>query len=97
LVMCPTNALPHRMHARGQRRNGRVQARLMLVVETNNEQSKSFFFEQLDVPVVAPENQSTASGVAQDMRAKAGEAISKVTDAAAGRQPSERHRRFARV
>jgi hypothetical protein len=29
-----------------------------------------------------PENQSTASGVAQDMRAKAGEAISKVTDAA---------------
>jgi hypothetical protein len=29
-----------------------------------------------------PENQSTASGVAQDTRAKAGEAISKVTDAA---------------
>jgi hypothetical protein len=29
-----------------------------------------------------PENQSTSSGVAQDMRAKAGEAISKVTDAA---------------
>ena len=29
-----------------------------------------------------PENQSTASGVAQDMRAKAGEAISKVADAA---------------
>jgi hypothetical protein len=31
-----------------------VQARLMLVVETNNEQSKSFFFEQLDSAVVAP-------------------------------------------
>jgi hypothetical protein len=27
----------------------------MLVVETNNEQSKSFFFEQLDNSVVAPE------------------------------------------
>jgi hypothetical protein len=33
-------------------------------------------------PSSRPENQSTASGVAQDMRAKAGEAISKVTDAA---------------
>jgi hypothetical protein len=33
-------------------------------------------------PSARPENQSTASGVAQDMRAKAGEAISKVTDAA---------------
>jgi hypothetical protein len=33
-------------------------------------------------PSSPPENQSTASGVAQDMRAKAGEAISKVTDAA---------------
>ena len=33
-------------------------------------------------PLSRPENQSTASGVAQDMRAKAGEAISKVTDAA---------------
>jgi hypothetical protein len=27
----------------------------MLVVETTNDQSKSFFFEQLDIPVVAPE------------------------------------------
>jgi hypothetical protein len=33
-------------------------------------------------PSSRPENQSTASGVAQDVRAKAGEAISKVTDAA---------------
>jgi hypothetical protein len=33
-------------------------------------------------PSSHPESQSTASGVAQDMRAKAGEAISKVTDAA---------------
>jgi hypothetical protein len=33
-------------------------------------------------PSSRPENQSTAPGVAQDMRAKAGEAISKVTDAA---------------
>jgi hypothetical protein len=33
-------------------------------------------------PSARPENQSTASGVAQDMRAKADEAISKVTDAA---------------
>jgi len=33
-------------------------------------------------PSSRPENQSTASGVAQDMRAKAGEALSKVTDAA---------------
>jgi hypothetical protein len=33
-------------------------------------------------PSLRPENQSTASGVAQDMRAKAGEALSKVTDAA---------------
>jgi hypothetical protein len=42
-------------------------------------------------PSARPENQSTASGVAQDMRAKAGEAISKVTDAAqqAGSQAKE--------
>jgi hypothetical protein len=33
-------------------------------------------------PSSRPENQSTASGGTQDMRAKAGEAISKVTDAA---------------
>jgi ABC-type transporter Mla subunit MlaD len=33
-------------------------------------------------PPSRPENPSTASGVVQDMRAKAGEAISKVTDAA---------------
>jgi hypothetical protein len=33
-----------------------MQARLVLVVETTNEQSISFFFffEQLDIPVVAP-------------------------------------------
>src|SRR6201981_3802173 len=42
-------------------------------------------------PSSRPENQPTASGVAQDMRAKAGEAISKVTDAAqqAGGQAKE--------
>jgi hypothetical protein len=42
-------------------------------------------------PSSRPENQPTASGVAQDMRAKAGEAISKVTDAAqqAGSQAKE--------
>jgi hypothetical protein len=31
-----------------------MQARLVLVVETTNEQSISVFFEQLDIPVVAP-------------------------------------------
>ena len=42
-------------------------------------------------PSSRPENQSAASGVAQDMRAKAGEAISKVTDAAqqAGNQAKD--------
>jgi hypothetical protein len=42
-------------------------------------------------PSSHPENQSAASGVAQDMRAKAGEAISKVTDAAqqAGNQAKD--------
>jgi hypothetical protein len=42
-------------------------------------------------PSSRPENQSTASGVAQDMRAKAGEALSKVTDAAqqAGNQAKD--------
>jgi hypothetical protein len=42
-------------------------------------------------PSSRPENPSTASGVAQDMRAKAGEAISKVSDAAqqAGSQAKE--------
>ena len=69
-----------------------MQARLVLVVETTNEQSISFCFDpsasdpsassSSTSPSSRPENQSTASGVAQDMRAKAGEAISKVTDAA---------------
>jgi hypothetical protein len=43
---------------------------------------QSSFSSSSTSPSSHPENQSTASGVAQDMRAKAGEAISKVTDAA---------------
>jgi hypothetical protein len=43
---------------------------------------QSSFSSSSTSPSSRPENQSTTSGVAQDMRAKAGEAISKVTDAA---------------
>ena len=60
-----------------------MQARLVLVVETIKMNSQ--YPSPSSNPTSSssrPENQSTASGVAQDMRAKAGEAISKVTDAA---------------
>jgi hypothetical protein len=52
LVIYPTHAMPVR-RAQGQNWNNQMQARLVLVVETTNEQSISFFFEQLDIPVVA--------------------------------------------
>ena len=80
LVIYPTHVMPVR-RAQKQNWNNRMQARLCSV-ETTNEQSISFFFEQLDIPVVAPGEPVNGIGVAQDMRAKAGEAISKVTDAA---------------
>jgi hypothetical protein len=53
LVIYPTNAMPFRRVSR-QNWNNQMQARLVFVVETTNEQSISFFFEQLDIPVVAP-------------------------------------------
>jgi hypothetical protein len=40
--------------AQGQNWNNQMQATLVLVVETTNEQSISFVFEQLDTSVVAP-------------------------------------------
>jgi hypothetical protein len=40
--------------AQGQNWNKQMQAKLVLVVETTNEHSISFFFEQLDISVVAP-------------------------------------------
>src|SRR5262245_36800120 len=60
-----------------------MQARLVLVVETIKMNSQ--YPSASSSPTSSssrPENQSAASGMAQDMRAKAGEAISKVTDAA---------------
>jgi hypothetical protein len=38
----------------GENWNNQMQARLVLVVETTNEQSISFFFEQFDISVIAP-------------------------------------------
>lgn len=49
MVIYPTHAMPVR-RAQGQNWNNRMQSRLVLVVETTNEQSISFFFEQLDIP-----------------------------------------------
>jgi hypothetical protein len=49
LVIYPTHSI-----AQGQNWNNQLQAKLVLVVETTNEQSISFFFEQLDISVVAP-------------------------------------------
>jgi hypothetical protein len=53
LVMYPTHAMPVR-RALGQNWNKQMQARLVLVVETTNEQSISFVFEQHDITVGAP-------------------------------------------
>jgi hypothetical protein len=53
LVIYPTHAMPVR-RALGQNWNNQMQARLVLVVETTNEQSIFFVFEQHDIAVVAP-------------------------------------------
>jgi hypothetical protein len=59
-----------------------MQAKLVLVVETTMNSQYSSPPSSSTSSTSRPENQSTASDVAQDMRAKAGEAISKVADAA---------------
>jgi hypothetical protein len=81
LVIYPTYSMPVR-RAEGQNWNNQMQAKLVLVVETTMNSQYSSPPSSSTSSSSRPENQSTASGVAQDMRAKAGEAISKVADAA---------------